>query len=204
MTILRLPQPPRKDDPRFEDWAIQLWRRVTASDAFRDAAAVTTAASSAINTTETIIVGGLGFSKIPANTLQVGTTFRFVLNGTCTASAANVSTFRVGFGTAGTAADTAIGTAATAASATSGTAIPFSVEITFTVRTVGASGTIAGTLTLMNSGTTGISTTLTQTIALTAAAIDTTVDSYLSVTYQAAATTTTCTFQNGIIEVVKE
>lgn len=204
MTIQRLPQPPRKDDPRFNDWMNQLWRKVVSGDAFHDAQAITVAASSAINTTETIIVGGLGKSRFPANTLQAGSTIRIRINGTCTASAANVSTFRVRFGTAGTTADTAIGTAATAVSATSGTAIPFSVEITFTVRTVGATGSIAGTLTLLNSGTTGISTTLVQTIALSVAAINTTVDSYLSLTYVAAATTTTSTFQNGIIEVVKQ
>ena len=204
MPLQRLSQPPRKDDPRFDEWVTQLWKRVTGSDPFLDAAAVTTAASSAINTTETIIVGGLSNSKIPANTLQAGTTVRIVLNGTCTSTAANASTFRVRFGGAGTTADTAIGSATTAAAATSGTAIPFTAVIVFTVRTVGASGTIAGTLTLTNQGTTGIATTASQVIALTVAAPDTSVDRWLSVSYQSAATTTTSTFQNGVIEFVKE
>ncbi len=204
MPAKALPQPPRKDDPRFDDWVQELYRKVTGSDRVADIAAVTTAASSAINTTETIIVGGLSNSKVAAHTLKVGTTIRCVLTGTCTSTAANVSTFRVRFGTAGTTSDTAIGAAATAVAATSGTAIPFTAEIVFTVRTVGATGTIYGNLRLLNAGTTGISTVTAQNIALTAAAIDTTVDNWLSFTYVAAATTTTSTFQNGIIEIVKE
>ena len=205
MPAKALPQPPRKDDPRFDDWVQEIYRKVTQSDRVADIAAVTTAASAGINTTETIVVGGLSNSKVAAHTLKVGTTIRCILNGTCTASAARVSTFRVRLGTAGTTADTAIGSAATAASATTGTAIPFTAEIVFTVRTVGATGTIAGTLTLFNAGATGISTALVQVIALTVANLDTTVDNWLSFSYQSATTATcTCTFQNGIIEVVKE
>lgn len=201
----RLPQPPAKSDPRFDQWVAQLWRHITFGDQFEDAAAVTTAASAGIDTTETIVAGGLGLSKIPANRLKAGTTIRIRLYGTCTATAARVPTFRVRFGTTGTTSDTAIGTAALAASAASGTAIPFAVEIVFTVRTVGSTGTIAGTLTLHNAGTTGLSTTTVQTIALTVAAINTTVDSYLSATFASAASAAcTCTFQNGIIEVVKQ
>jgi hypothetical protein len=205
MPAKALQQPPRKDDPRFDDWVTELYRKVTQSDRVADIAAVTTAASSAINTTETIVVGGLSNAKVAAHTLKVGTTIRVLLRGTCTASAARVSTFRIRFGVAGTTSDGAIATAATAASPTTGTAIPFVVEILFTVRTVGATGTIAGTFSLVNQGVTGISATETQVIALTAAAIDTTVDSWISATYVSATTATcTCTFQNGIIEVVKE
>ena len=161
------------------------------------------AASAAINTTETIIVGGLNNCKIYANQLKVGTAIRATLEGTCTSSAANASTWRFRFGTAGTTADGVLGSAANSVAATSGTAIPFEAQLTLTVRTIGATGTIAGYLKLINTGVTGISAVATQVVALTPTAIDTTVDNWLSVTYVAAATTTTCTFQNAVIEIVK-
>jgi len=159
--------------------------------------------SAAINTTETIIVGGLNGARIKANQLKVGTTIRATLQGTCTSTAANASTWRIRFGTNGTTADTAIATAANSVAATSGTNIPFEAQLVMTVRTVGASGSISGYLKLINTGVTGISAVTAQVVQFTVAAINTTVDSWLSVTYQAAATTTTSTFQNAFIEVVK-
>ena len=157
------------------------------------------AASSAINTTETILVGGLSSLPIPANALAVGSNIRVTLIGTCTSTAANASTFRVRFGTAGTTADTAILTGAVTA-VTSGTTVGFKAVIEFTVRTLGASATFAGSLTVLNSGTTGIQANNSNVIPLTAAAGNTTVANYLSVSYVSAATTTTSTFQNAIVE----
>lgn len=202
-TFASLPAPPPKGDPRFDEWVKLLYQRVIQDDIVKNARAVITATSAGLNTTETIVVGGLNNAKVSGNTLKVGSTFRVVLQGTCTATVGNASTFRVRFGTTGTTADTAIGAATTAASAAAGTAIPFKVEIVFTVRTVGAAGTISGKLALTNQGTTGIATVVSQTFSLTVAALDTTVDNWLSVTYQSAAATTTATFQDASIEVVK-
>lgn len=156
----------------------------------------TVAASSAINTTETIIGGGASSRQLLANQLVVGSSCRTTIFGTCTSTVANASTFRIRFGANGTTADTAILTATTGVAATSGTNIAFAVIIEWIVRTIGASGTVSGTCTLINQGTTGISAAATQVIAMTVAAINTTVASFYTVTYQSAAVTTTSTFQN--------
>lgn len=161
------------------------------------------AASAAINTTETIIVGGLNNARIYANQLKVGTTVRATLEGTCTSTVANASTWRFRFGTAGTTSDGVLGSAANSVAAASGTNIPFEATLIFTVRTIGAAGTIAGYLKLVNTGVTGISAVTAQVVALTPSAINTTVDNWLSATYVSAAATTTSTFQNAFIEIVK-
>lgn len=153
-----------------------------------------------VNTTETTICGGPSGRQLVAGQLQVGTTCRIIAGGTCTSTAANASNFKVRFGPYAGGSDTLMLTAATAAAATSGTSIPFSVLIVFTVRTIGVSGTVAGSLVLINGGTTGISTVVTQVIAMTAAAINTTVASYITFQYNSAAATTTSTFTNAVIE----
>lgn len=168
----------------------------------------TTANSGAINTTETIVAGGLAINGdtavIPANTLQIGTTFRVTMFGTCTSTAANVSTFTLRMGTAGTTADASVATAATSVAATSGTTIGFCATMVFTVRTIGATGTIDGFMTLGNTGITGISANNHQTILLTTSAtLNTTTANYIEVTYKSAATTTTSTFHNGIVEIIQ-
>lgn len=161
------------------------------------------ATSGAINTTETIIVGGLNNIRIKANSLKVGTLLRFTLQGTCTSTAANASTWKLRFGTAGTTSDAAIVTAANSVAAASGTNIPFVAELVMTVRTIGAAATCSGYLRLINTGVTGISAVESQTVAATVAAFDTTVDNWIEATYVAAATTTTSTFQNAFAEMVK-
>lgn len=168
----------------------------------------TTATSGAINTTETIVAGGLAINGatavIPANSLQIGTTIKITMNGTCTSTAANVSTFTLRMGTAGTTADASVATAATSVAATSGTNIGFTATMLFTVRTIGATGTIVGAMTVSNTGITGISANNSQSIPLTATAtLNTTTANYIEVTYKSAATTTTSTFQNGIVEIIK-
>jgi hypothetical protein len=157
----------------------------------------------AINTVETIIAGGLNNAKIYANSLRVGTTIRAVLEGTCTSTVANASTWRFRFGTAGTTSDGVLGSAATSVAAASGNNIPFECTLIFTVRTIGAAGTISGYVKLVNTGVTGISAVNAQVVELTPTAINTTVDNWLSVTYVSAAATTTSTFKMATIEVVK-
>jgi hypothetical protein len=161
------------------------------------------AASAAINTTETIIVGGLNALQLKANSLKVGSTIRATLQGTCTSTAANASTWRARLGTAGTTADAAIASAANSVAAASGTNIPFVAELVLTVRTIGAAATLQGYLRLTNTGVTGISAVETQTVQVTASAFNSTVDNWLSFTYVSAATTTTSTFQIAFVEVVK-
>jgi len=133
--------------------------------------------------------------------LVVGSVIRIPIAGTCTSTAANTSTFRVRIGTAGSTADGVIATFVTGAAQTSGTTIPFHGEIMLTVRTIGASATITGDMTLLNSGTTGIATVTTQVISPTAASFNsTTAAMFIDVTYQSAATTTTSTFNQAAIK----
>lgn len=159
--------------------------------------------SAAINTTETIIVGGLNNCRIYANMLKVGSVIRATLQGTCTSTVANASTWRFRLGTAGTTADGVIGSAANSVAAASGTNIPFEAVLTLTVRTIGAAATLSGYLRLSNTGVTGISAVTVQAVELTASAFNSTVDNWLEVTYVAAAATTTSTFKSAFIELVK-
>lgn len=162
---------------------------------------VTVAASGAINTTETIVSAPF---SIPVNSLKVGSTIRITLFGTCTSTAANASNFRVRYGSLGTVADAIIATMATSVAATSGTTVPFDAVIEITFRTIGAAGSVVGSLCLINNGVTGISAVNAQVIALTqTTAPNTTTATNIEVTYQSAASTTTCTFQRVIIEFVQ-
>ena len=163
--------------------------------------AVTTGPSGAINTAETII--SVPF-VIPVNSLKIGSTYRIIILGTCTSTAANVSTFRVRYGSLGTIVDAIIATFATSVAATSGTTIPFRAVMEFTFRTIGAAGSLMGSLTLNNTGITGISANQSQVVPLVqTTAPNTTTANNVEVTYQSAAVTTTCTFQNVIIECVQ-
>lgn len=160
-----------------------------------------TAASGAINTTETVIAKT--GTAMPAGRLLAGTTIRATWIGTCTATVANASTFSIRYGTAGTTSDGLLSQAVTAASAASGTNIPFKAVLEVTIRTTGAAATSYGTLTLYNLGATGIATTAVQVIAATETNINTTTAStFLDATYVSAATTTTSTFQQAYIEVL--
>jgi hypothetical protein len=158
------------------------------------------AASSAINTASTYITPS---ASIPANTLQVGATYRIIVTGTCTSTAANVSTFVLRLGTAGTTSDTSVCTV-TCTGATSGTAVPFTAVFYVTIRTIGSSGTAMGSGSITNTGTTGISSNgVGGGGSTTAVTVNTTVANFVGVSYSSAASTTTCTFQMAIVEAVK-
>jgi hypothetical protein len=158
--------------------------------------------SAAINTTSTIISSN-GI-RMSANQLTAGTIIRCNIFGTNTSSAANNSTFTLYYGPNGTTADTAIATFVLA-SATSGSNVPFRLFLFATVRTIGAGGTLYGYGDLDNNGTTGIYTLNNLVQALSGAlAINTTAVGYLSLGYVSAATTTTTTFNNVSLEVVKQ
>ncbi len=155
-----------------------------------------TSNSAAINTTATYITPAFA---IPANSLNAGDSFEITIQGTCTSTAANVSTFTVRMGTAGTTADTSV-LALTCTAANSGTNIPFSIRAIVVVRTTGAPGTAVADISLMNKGVTGVSAVTNTVEGLGATAnITTTGTLYLGVTYSSAAATTTCTFRNMTI-----
>jgi hypothetical protein len=157
-------------------------------------------ASGAINTTETYISPSF---PIPANTLQVGTTYRITVAGTCTSTVGNVSTFTLRLGTAGTTADTSVCTV-TCTGATTGTSVPFMAEFFVTIRSIGSGGTAMGAGKVVNSGTTGISSNGVGGGGSTAtSAVNTTVQNFLGVSYKTALATTTSTFQIGVVECVK-
>jgi hypothetical protein len=158
--------------------------------------------ATAINTTKTQLVNtycGTG--------ILIGSTFRFRIYGTNTSSAAGTSTFTLTFGTAGTTADASIATVAITSAAT-GTAVPFFIDIDYTVRTIGSTGNGAGYLKLVNgtsatTGITGIVVSQDYVAALTTTAtLNTTLNGYLGINYVTSATTCTSTFQGATVELV--
>ena len=156
-----------------------------------------TSTSGAINTSETSIVS----YTVPGNTVAAGTVYRIVAFGTCAASAANASTFRVYLGPAGDNTDTQIGMFAVN-SATSGTNIPFRYEALITFRSASAS---EYTMSLLNNGATGINVTGSSLATpVISTGLTTTANEILHMSYASAAGTTTSTFQNAIIELVKQ
>ena len=159
-------------------------------------------ASGAINTGETILTKA---GPLSANRLTLGSQIRVTWSGTCTSTAANVSTFNVYIGPLGTTSDAKVFSAATAAAQTSGTNVVFCAEANITITAVGAgtSATAVGVLRVMNNGTTGIATTVTQMITATVAGFDTTIEgNIISASYLSAASTTTSTFQQCFIETI--
>ena len=167
------------------------------------------AATAGLNTTETILVKSAlllptrtDFGQTLLGTLNVGSLIRVTINGTCTSTNADVSTFTMRAGILGTTADASIATWVVTSSG-SGTAIPFTVVINVTVRTLGASGTGYGTMSVQNTGVTGIA-AVTNTVVASASAITalpTTTATFLDFSYVSAATTTTCTFQAATLEI---
>jgi hypothetical protein len=143
----------------------------------------------------------------------VGTTFRITVSGTCTSSSANLSHFKVyiGSGAAGTTANQALAVDIAPTSPNSGSNIPFSVEAIVTIRATGAGGTasILGSGVLSNNGATGVTAAASgnvvaqTTTAATGTNFATTGTNNIYLDYVSAATTTTCTFYNAAIEIVK-
>jgi hypothetical protein len=151
--------------------------------------------SSGINATEAVVTS----LSPPANSLKAGATYRIKASGVCTSTVANASNFRVRIGT--TTLTGAIASVVTPTAAASGTAVPFSVELLVTIRSSGVGGTALGSGTLLNNGVTGVSAAAVVVGQVTTAVtVDTTAVNLIELTYQAAASTTTCTFYNATIE----
>jgi len=160
-----------------------------------------TAATSGINTTETVIKN---FS-IPANLMIVGTTFRITGHGICTTTVANLVTIRCRIGT--TTLTGNIPCTLTATGTTTGVAAPFAVDMLITVRSNGASGTAIGNGCLLGGTESAALTAWSRSVNLSATAatvvVDTTATKLIELTCVTAATTTTLTWHDAAIDWVK-
>ena len=157
----------------------------------------TIAASAAINTTATYIAPTT--FTIPANALAVGDAFRITIYGTNTSTVAGANTFTPRLGAAGTTADLAL-TTFVSTSAASGTNIPFVLVINVVVRAIGASGSVYTYGVLDNNGVTGISAITNVVNTWSAITVNTTGALILGCSLATAATTTTTTIQNVIVQ----
>lgn len=156
---------------------------------------------SGINTTETICAGGSS-TLIPANSLAAGSAYRITLNGFCRSTVVNTESFKIRIGTAGTTADGIVGQFAMSPG-TVGSAIYFSVQIEFTVSSIGSgtSATIFGQARVLSNTTGGINASgVAGVFVLVTSGFDSTAANKISATYVSGATTTTCTFNNTFIE----
>ncbi len=165
------------------------------------------AATGAIAATETLVVNvplvipATYAGNTLAGTLNVGSVIRATIMGTCTSSNADSAVFTVRAGILGTKADASVCTG-TVTTAGSGTAIPFKAVIDLTVRTLGASGTGYGYLSVQNTGVTGIVAVTNTVVALSSiTALPTTTATFLDITLTTAATSAT-TIQTATIEVI--
>lgn len=150
-------------------------------------------ASQTITTTQTQISEGI---FIKDKELTAGSILRICITGACTASAANVSTFKITYGLTNSIADTTYGTF-NLTSATSGTNIKFKIYID----TVFRATTSYNEFTLLNTGITGID-TLTVRNLTQAPSFPRTKSGYLNVNFVTAATTTSCIINTVNMEVL--
>lgn len=158
------------------------------------------AASAAIVNAEAQVVA----CTMPANTMAAGTTFRITAAGQITTAGSpgnDVFTVRIGTTTL----TGNIAATVTAAAVASITSQPFFVEFLVTVRTAGASGTVVGQG-IVNSThvTTGAFTSLNIVgITTSSVAVDTTAQKVVELSVVTGAATSSITFQNAAIQVVR-
>jgi hypothetical protein len=144
--------------------------------------------------------------QVGANTLTAGSIIRFTITGSCTSGAgAGTQSFAVKFGSGNVVGDTSIGTILLSVTG-SGSAIPFHAIIEVTIRSIGASGTIYGTFSLLNgdAATTGIyakASTIQNLGSLQT--INTTVTGYFGLAYTSGNAATTTTFQQVVTELIR-
>jgi hypothetical protein len=200
-----VPTPPANNSALYFDSLSNTWQSKNSAGVTKEVApnqnnTSSIAASAAISTVETVITPS---TPIPAGYLHAGTTYRIVVSGTCTSTVANLSTFTVRLGTAGTVADTSLATI-TCTAAASGAAVPFEAIFYVTIRSIGAGGSAMASGYIVNSGATGISAAGVGGGGSTAtAAVNTTIANFVEVSYLSAAATTASTFQMAIVELVK-
>lgn len=166
-------------------------------------------ATAAIAATETLVINiPLVLANATAavgpqpGSLAPGTYVRATFLGTCTSSNADTATFTLRNGTLGTVAgDTSIATAAVT-TAGSGTGIAFKAVMEFTIRTLGTgtNGTLAGSLTVTNTGVTGIAGVTNTVVPFTSSGLLNT-GTFLDFSLTTAATSAT-TIQSADVELL--
>lgn len=173
---------------------------ITVTDLSQAYAANLITATSAITTTETII---LKTPLMPANRFSVGSRVRVSIRGTATATGSTTPVFSIRIGTAGTTADTlaftATGTSASPA-LLGGTNVVFNTYLEMNVTAIGSSSTITGNMQIYSGGANGISSTAVQNVLPTVAAFNNTNANFLTVTYKSTAAGISVTIQECFIE----
>lgn len=199
-------------DGVIQNIAYWLGQTPSAGDAASAKSYRTVASSAAINTVETVLLAApllisrtTDFGQTIPGTLYAGSVITVNIQGTCTDTVANATTFGIRMGTAGTTADTSVATFVTANSGTAGTSVPFTAQIVMTVQTLGTgtNGTGTGQLTVLSPATgiigAAISFNVGSASAITALPCPTA--TFFDVTMLTAATTTTNTIQSCIITI---
>lgn len=154
-------------------------------------------AAAAIANTETVVTA----YSMPAGSMIAGTSFRIRAFGRLTSGGtAGSSIFRCRIGT--TTLTGNIPATLTRANAASVTAAPFVLEMLVTVRTIGASGSVIGNVSVAG-GVTAAFTVAADISAISATvALDTTAVKRVELTYISGNAGTTATFENATLEVV--
>lgn len=158
------------------------------------------AALAAFSTVETILAQ---VALLPGVTIDVGTILRIVIEGTCTSGGADNVTFNLRAGTLGTTSDAVAATVLVAA-AGSGSGQAFKATLEFTVRTIGATGTLYGDLAIVNVGTTGIVASASKLVVTTPSATAFSTATFLEICAVTAASSTTLTIQRATLEVIPQ
>lgn len=158
--------------------------QVASAGSLAGAQRYTNSTAVAIAATETLIVAvPLNLAQTYAGnsvpgTLQVGSTIIAKINGTYTSAGAQTAVFTIRAGTNGTTADTSVATVSLT-TAVSGSAIPFSAEIDLNIRTLGTSGTLAGSFTVVNKGTSGLFTAVADAETIGSSTINTAASTFI-------------------------
>jgi len=155
------------------------------------------AASASITTAEVQVVG----YTVPLGTLTAGSTFRITGSGGVTSTVGNVITIRIRIGTATLTGNIpiSIGPTATATAAGDG----FTLDALVTVRTIGATGTIAGQMTGLGKAAQPWTVANSVGVTGTTVVVNTTVANILELTCVTAATTTAVIWHTAAIEWIR-
>jgi hypothetical protein len=162
-----------------------------------DSGILATTANVTVTAAATTTIAGGATTPVPLNSLQAGSTFKVTIIGSFTGTA-TATAFRVHLGTAGTNSDAIIFTASVTGAI--GTAQAW-IEIIFTIRTTGASGTLQGTMVVHQNSATGVANAALSVVAgTTTTAPNTTVNNFMTISVLSAASGSSGTVQNVVVE----
>lgn len=162
-----------------------------------DSGILATVANTTVTAGATTTIAGGSTVSVPANTMQAGSTYKVTILGSFTGTA-TATAFRVHLGTLGTNADAVIYTSSVTGAVGTAQAC---IEIIFTIRTVGASGTLQGTTIIHQNSATGVAAATISVVAgTTTTAPNTTVNNFMTISILSAASGSSGTVQNVIIE----